>query len=78
MSQKTDDPQLRPGRDRDYKAVLDAFSAAQKSPAASVDHLMSLGYSRGQARSAVHRYREQLGLLLKRTRSIGRVGGATP
>lgn len=47
----------------DYEAVLNAFEATTRRPAECVKHLVSLGYSVGQARSAVYRYRGRHGLL---------------
>ena len=40
-----------------YKVLLDSFGAANRSVAESVAYLKSLGYSQGQARNAVYRYR---------------------
>ncbi len=53
------------GREEDYERILEAFEAAGRPTGESVRHLMGLGFSTGQARSAVYRYRERHGLVGK-------------
>jgi hypothetical protein len=40
-----------------YRALLDAFRASERSPSECVRHLVSQGFTTGQARNAVYRYR---------------------
>jgi uncharacterized protein YoaH (UPF0181 family) len=56
------------GTYENYERVLDEFGAVKRPNRESVHHLMDRGFSSGQARSAVHRYRERHGLLDKRPR----------
>jgi hypothetical protein len=56
------------GRHEDYERVLDEFGAAKRPNSEAVRHLIGLGFRSGQARSAVHRYRERHGLLAKKPR----------
>ena len=63
------------GREEDYEHILEAFEAAKRPTQESVRHLMALGFSLGQARSAVYRYRERRGLLEK---SVRRTVGVRP
>lgn len=56
------------GRYEEYERILEHFGASDRANRESVRHLMDLGFSSGQARSAVHRYRERHGLLRKKTR----------
>jgi Holliday junction resolvasome RuvABC DNA-binding subunit len=44
-------------RERNYDQVLESFGANSHSAAECVQYLLSLGYTRGQARNAVYRYR---------------------
>jgi hypothetical protein len=48
-----------PRQDR-YEELLSDFGAANRSGAECIQHLQSLGYTRGQARNAVYRYRMRL------------------
>ena len=45
-----------------YSALLEAFGAPKKSASECVRYLESQGLTRGQARNAVYRYRQQHGL----------------
>lgn len=45
-----------------YERILADYGAEARSSAESVDHLVRLGYSKGQARSAVYRFRQRRGL----------------
>jgi hypothetical protein len=42
---------------RNYSEILDAFGGRARSAADCTRHLVSLGFSQGQARNAVFRYR---------------------
>lgn len=46
-----------------YEEILADFHAAERTRSECVSHLTSLGFSRGQARNAVYRYRQRHGLL---------------
>lgn len=50
----------------DYVGLLDAFGAAERTPQECALYLQRSGFSAGQARNAVYRYRQQRGLLRKR------------
>lgn len=49
-----------------YVELLDAFGAPGRPARECVRHLEEKGFSRGQARNAVYRYRQQHGLGTKR------------
>lgn len=49
-----------------YVELLDAFGAGERSARECVRFLEEKGFSRGQARNAVYRYRQQRGLGTKR------------
>ena len=49
-------------RGEDYERLLEQFNAEAKKPSECVEHLVSLGYGRSQARNAVYRYRLRHGL----------------
>lgn len=60
-----------------YSALLDAFGAPKKSARECVAYLESQGLTRGQARNAVYRYRQQRGLAQPRPgRRADRADGA--
>ena len=46
-----------------YKQILDNFGAARKTYIDCVEHLKSLGFTYGQAKSAVYKYRKQKKLI---------------
>ncbi len=48
-----------------YERLLDEFGAGQRTTSDCVNHLVSMGYSKGQARSAVYRFRQRRGLVAK-------------
>lgn len=52
--------------DEDYERILSQFGATKRATAECVNHLLSLGFSRGQARSAVYRFRQRHGLIRER------------
>ena len=48
----------RPGSD--YRRLLTEFRAEERPPVESTRFLMSQGFTRGQARNAVYRYRQDV------------------
>jgi hypothetical protein len=51
-------PDTRKGsRAADYKTILDRFSEGSRTRRECIQYLQSIGYSLGQARNAVYRYR---------------------
>lgn len=53
----------RRGSEREYAKILDAFAASGKKPRDCIDHLEHLGFSYGQAHTAVYNYRVKRGLI---------------
>lgn len=53
---------IRGGREQ-YKTLLDGFQAPQKKPQDCIRYLESLGFSYGQAKTAVYNYRLDEGLI---------------
>ena len=51
------------GTREEYERILSEFGASHRSGGECVKHLESLGFSSGQARSAVYRYRQRHGLV---------------
>ena len=49
----------------DYDQIMDDFNARIRKPQDCIKHLESLGYSYGQAKSAVYKYRVNRGLIKK-------------
>jgi hypothetical protein len=47
----------RVGSGEEYTRILSVFEAELKKSREAVEHLKSLGFTTGQARSAVYRYR---------------------
>jgi hypothetical protein len=54
------------GSTEKYAKILDAFSASGKEPKECVAHLKSMGFSYGQAHTAVYKYRCYRGLERRR------------
>lgn len=55
-----------PGTREEYKRILDEFNAKNKTSQQCVKYLESLGYSYGQAKTAVYNYRQDSGLIGRR------------
>jgi hypothetical protein len=55
------------GTQDEYDELLENFGARQKRQIECVRHLESLGYSYGQAKTAVYKYRVNRKLIGKRT-----------
>lgn len=53
----------RRGSEKEYAKILDAFAAAAKEPRECTAHLERLGFSYGQAHTAVYNYRVERGLI---------------
>lgn len=53
----------RTGTQEEYARLLEEFGAAHKRPIECIRHLEGLGFSVGQAKTAVHRYRSDRGLI---------------
>ena len=53
-------------KSHDYDRVLTAFRAETRRSADCIRHLVSLGFTMAQARSAVYRYRLRHGRISKR------------
>lgn len=51
------------GSQSEHESILNAFGARSKPPQESIRHLESLGYSYGQAKTAVYNYRVKHGLI---------------
>jgi hypothetical protein len=49
----------RPRKEKTYAELLDAFGAMKRPANECVAFLESLGFTRGQARNAVYRYRKE-------------------
>ena len=54
------------GSTEKYAKILDAFGASEKEPKECVAHLESMGFSYGQAHTAVYKYRCDRGLERRR------------
>lgn len=54
-----------------YERILNDFTAANRSGPEAVAHLVSLGFSSGQAKSAVYRFRQRHGLIGRSTSAEG-------
>ncbi len=57
--QNENDGQPRGSREREYEKVLRDFGAQSRTNAECIQHLVSLGYTAGQARNALYRYRQR-------------------
>lgn len=53
------DPAAQRGRDADYRRLLEEFGAEHRPARECVKFLLSQGYSSGQARNAVYRFKER-------------------
>ena len=53
----------RAGTREEYTRLLDEFGARDKQPIECIRYLEGLGFSVGQAKSAVHNYRSERGLI---------------
>lgn len=51
------------GNRKEYETLLNRFHATQKSPQECIAYLKSLGFSYGQAKTAVYNYRVDNGLI---------------
>ena len=51
-----------------YEAILSAFDAEHRSNREAVLYLEAMGFSSGQARSAVYQYRKKRGLVRSRAK----------
>lgn len=49
----------RRGSGKDYQRLLEAFGGASKPNAECLTFLLSQGYTRGQARNALYRFRQR-------------------
>lgn len=47
----------------EYDMILDDFNARSKRPIESIRHLEKLGFSYGQSKSAIHKYRSKRNLI---------------
>lgn len=63
MTESESSPRRR--SNADYVRLLDDFRATDKAARECVQHLQQLGYSHGQARNAVYRYRRGHGLSVR-------------
>ena len=54
------------GSQAEYDQILDYFEARNKSPQDCIRHLESMGFSYGQAKTAVYKYRVSRGLIRKK------------
>jgi hypothetical protein len=61
MSENRARGEKRGGSEREYDRLLTEFRAATRASGDCVSYLESLGYSKGQARNAVYRYRQRHG-----------------
>lgn len=53
----------RRGSESEYATILDVFAAVGKEPRECIAHLEHLGFSYGQAHTAVYNYRVKRGLI---------------
>lgn len=53
----------RRGAGAEYSKILNAFNAERKEPKECISHLEGMGFSYGQAKSAVYQYRLSKGLI---------------
>lgn len=53
----------RGGTQDEYDSILDRFDARHKRPRDCIHYLESMGFSFGQAKTAVHKYRSKRGLI---------------
>ncbi len=58
-----DEEATKPGSQEQYERLLTAFGAKAKAPRDCVKYLEGLGYSYGQAKTAVYQYRSRHGLI---------------
>ena len=54
---------LRRGTQEEYNQILDKFNGQSKSNMECIRYLESQGFSQGQAKNAVHKYRKKKGLI---------------
>jgi len=57
------DPAISRTSQSEYDRMLDKFGGIRRSYIECVEHLKDLGFTYGQAKSAVHRYREKKRLI---------------
>lgn len=56
------------GPQANYERILQEFGALKRDARECVSHLMGLGFSKGQARNAVYRFRQRHPLITKSKR----------